>query len=183
MNRPLAAVAPFDGTVDQLPGFATLDQFVGRSLMGRMAGGERSLRLGVARSAPPLQPEGAHRRLRILVVDDHVDGAETLAAVLRLAGHYVRVTHDGRAALEQARRWRPEMVLLDLDLESEPDGYEVAIRLRSELRLQSASLVAVTGLGAREDRRRAHEAGFDFYLLKPVDPSDLCDLALAVCGA
>jgi CheY-like chemotaxis protein len=124
-----------------------------------------------------------HRPLRILVVDDHVDGAEMLAAVLRLAGHDVHLAHDGRAALEVARRCRPEMVLLDLDLESEPDGYEVAVCLRRDVRLERVCVVAVTGLGALEDRRRAHEAGFDFYLLKPVDPTELSELAVIVCEA
>jgi CheY-like chemotaxis protein len=121
--------------------------------------------------------------LRVLVVDDHVDGAEALAVGLRLAGHDVQIAHDGWTALAGCRRHAPHMVLLDLDLAGGLDGYEVARRLRAIPQLASACVVAVTGLGGQEDRRRAYEAGFDFFLLKPVDPRELQELARAVAGA
>ena len=118
--------------------------------------------------------------LRVLVVDDHEDGAEALALALRLDGHDVLVVHDGEAALTRGREHAPEMVLLDLDLPGEIDGYEVARRLRHAPRVARACLVAVTGLSTPEHRRRAHEAGFDLFLLKPVDPRDLRELAATV---
>ena len=121
--------------------------------------------------------------MRVLVVDDHVDGAEALAVSLRLEGHDVHVAHDGQTALADCRRHTPRMVLLDLDLAGGIDGYEVARRLRVIPKLAYACVVAVTGLGTAEDRRRAHEAGFDFFLLKPVDPHELQALARAVADA
>jgi CheY-like chemotaxis protein len=123
------------------------------------------------------------RTLRVLVVDDHVDGAEMLAVVLRLDGHHVDVAHDGLAALESCRACPPDLVLLDLDLGGGLDGCEVARRLRQQTALASACLVAVTGLGSPEHRRRAAEAGFDLFLLKPVDPAELRELALAIGSA
>lgn len=121
--------------------------------------------------------------VRVLVVDDHVDGAEALALSLRLEGHDVHVVHDGRAALADGREHEPQMVLLDLDLAGGMDGYEVARRMRVIPQLAHACVVAVTGLGTAEDRRRAHEAGFHFFLLKPVDPHELQALARAVADA
>jgi CheY-like chemotaxis protein len=111
--------------------------------------------------------------IRVLVVDDHEDGANTLAMVFRLDGHAVVVAHDGRTAIESACDARPDLVLLDLSLGSAPDGFEVARHLRDVLGLDHARLVAVTGHGTEEHRRRAAEAGFDLFLLKPVGPADL----------
>jgi CheY-like chemotaxis protein len=106
----------------------------------------------------------------VLVVDDNVDSAETLAEMLKLWGHEVRTAHDGQDALEAARAHRPDAVLLDVGLPI-MDGYETARRLREEG--LGALLVAVTGFGAAEDRRRAKEAGFDTHLTKPVSPETL----------
>ena len=124
----------------------------------------------------------APRALRVLVVDDHEDGAEMLAVALRLDGHDVAVAHDGPTALERCHDCPPELVLLDLHLGGGLDGCEVARRLRHR-GLAAACLVAVTGLGTAEHRRRAAEAGFDMFLLKPVDPAELRELALAVGSA
>jgi PAS domain S-box-containing protein len=111
--------------------------------------------------------EAAPRR-RVLVVDDNLDAAESLAMLLRLEKHTVHTAHDGPAALLEAEAFRPEVVLLDIGL-PRMDGYEVARRLREELGLKAALLVAVTGYGQEEDRRRSEEAGFDAHLTKPAD--------------
>jgi|GEM_PF-1951400 len=104
---------------------------------------------------------------RILVVDDNVDTANSVATLLKLAGHEVSLAHDGLAAIEAARKNRPEIVLLDIGLPG-LDGYAVARTLREDSELASAKLIAVSGYGQPEDRRRAHEAGFDEHLVKPV---------------
>ena len=106
---------------------------------------------------------------RVLIVDDNVDSAESLALLLTMSGHKVRTAHDGPAALEAAEAFRPEAVLLDIGLPG-MDGYEVARRLRQQAGLNNTFLVAVTGYGQDEDRRRAEEAGFDAHLVKPADP-------------
>jgi len=110
--------------------------------------------------------------LRILVVDDVVDAAETLAHVLRLLGDIVHVAHDGRAALELADHHSPDVVFVDLQM-PEIDGIEVARRLRKRAEFKEVMLVAMTGFGQPEDRRQTAEAGFDHHLTKPLDPSVL----------
>ena len=116
----------------------------------------------------PGKPEPQFRR--VLVVDDNVDSAETMAVMLRMWGHDVRMAHDGPGALEAARTHQPDAVLLDLGLPM-MDGFETARRLRQEG--LAKLLVAVTGFGGVEDRRRATEAGFDTHLTKPVSPEAL----------
>jgi two-component system CheB/CheR fusion protein len=106
--------------------------------------------------------------LRVLVVDDCVDTAESLAALLGLWGYRAVVAHDGGTALVAALAHQPEVILLDLALPG-LDGLEVARRLRRQQDLREALLVAVTGYGDEACRRRADEAGFDLYLLKPLD--------------
>jgi CheY-like chemotaxis protein len=112
---------------------------------------------------------------RILVVDDNTDGADSLALVLGLSGHDVRTAYDGPAAVEAATSFLPEVVLLDIGLPG-IDGYEVARRLRKHPGLEEILLVALTGYGQDEDRRRAEEAGFDVHLVKPVDASTLSQI-------
>jgi len=128
----------------------------------------------VSAGAAP-SPADGHSPRRILVVDDNVDTAQSLALLLRLKGHHVEVAHDGPAALETAAAFEPEVVLLDIGLPG-LDGYEVARRLREETRLADALLVALTGYGQEEDRRRALYAGFDHHFTKPVDPTVLYKL-------
>jgi PAS domain S-box-containing protein len=120
-------------------------------------------------------PPDHHARRRILVVDDNVDAAESLAMLLRLEGQDVRVAHDGAAALKAVQAEVPELVFLDLGMPG-MDGYEVARRLRQQPALQKIVLVALTGWGQEEDRRRTKEAGFDQHLVKPVEPGQLHQL-------
>ena len=115
----------------------------------------------------PILPEKIPSR-RILVVDDNVDAADSLAMLLRVIGHDVRTAHDGPAALETARASRPEVVLLDIGLPY-MSGLEVARHLRNDFPADDVVLVALTGYGQDEDRRRSEEAGFDGHLVKPVD--------------
>jgi PAS domain S-box-containing protein len=125
-----------------------------------------------SRTSPPGRPP----RRRILVVDDNVDAAASLAKVLtRLMGQEVRVAHDGLEALEAADEFRPEIVLLDIGMPG-LDGYEVAERLRREPEFEGTLLVALTGWGQPEDQRRSQEVGFDRHLVKPVDPEALREL-------
>jgi CheY-like chemotaxis protein len=123
----------------------------------------------------PASPEPAEKpRRRIMVVDDNLDSAETMAELVRIWGYDVRTAHDGPAAINTARAFRPHVVLLDVGLPG-MDGYELARRLRAE-GLAGDLLVSVTGYGQEDDRRRAEEAGFDHHLTKPVDPDTLLRL-------
>jgi CheY-like chemotaxis protein len=106
---------------------------------------------------------------RILIVDDNDDAAMSIAELLAELGHEVRVAHDGPSALDQARRFRPEVCLLDIGLPV-MDGYELARRLRESRALpEGARIIAVTGYGQDADRRRSTEAGFSAHVVKPVD--------------
>jgi PAS domain S-box-containing protein len=105
---------------------------------------------------------------RVLVVDDNVDGAESLALLLQLSGHQTRTAHSGPEALTAARVFRPDIVFLGIGLPG-MNGYEVATRFRREAELRDVALVALTGWGSEEDRKRSLEAGFDFHLTKPVE--------------
>ena len=108
------------------------------------------------------------RPRRCLLIEDHVDAAESLAMLLQLIGHEVEVAFDGAAGLAKARSQRPEVVLCDIGLPG-MDGYAVARALRAAPETGSAFLIALTGYGQDDDRRRALEAGFDAYLIKPID--------------
>jgi PAS domain S-box-containing protein len=121
--------------------------------------------------APRPPVASAARPLRILVVDDNVDAATTLAHLLTLRGHEVAVAHDGPAALATATRTRPEIVFIDIGLPG-MDGYALARALRSG-GLGQATLVAVTGYGRDDDLRRSRAGGFDHHLVKPVDLTTL----------
>jgi CheY-like chemotaxis protein len=115
-----------------------------------------------------------HRRsaYRILVVDDNKDGADSLAMMLRVMGHDTRTAHDGFAALEAAAAFRPDVVLLDIGL-PKLNGYDVARRIREQPWGEGMVLIAQTGWGQEEDKCRSKEAGFNFHLVKPVDPAAL----------
>src|SRR5262245_52157332 len=118
--------------------------------------------------------------LRVLVVDDNRDMADSLALLLGLLGHQACAGYDGPTALKLAGTLRPEVVLMDLDLGCGMDGCEVAGRMRQQAGLHDALLVAVTGSARAEDRLRCDEAGFDSFLLKPFDPAELQRLLAGV---
>jgi signal transduction histidine kinase len=112
---------------------------------------------------------------RVLVVDDNVDSADSLAELLRVWGHEVQAVYNGSQALAAAPAFRPELALLDIDM---PDmsGYELARQLRTRDGLDGTAYVALTGYGQEEDRRRSTAAGFRAHLVKPVDPEGLRQL-------
>jgi CheY-like chemotaxis protein len=118
-----------------------------------------------------------------MVVDDNVDAAQMLAALLEVQGHAVCVEYDGKGALAHARRECPDVLLLDIGL-PDMDGYELARRLRSQPESAGATLVALTGYGQSQDRKEAEQAGFDHYLVKPADMDQVnAVLAEAAPGA
>ncbi len=115
-----------------------------------------------------VQANADTRSRRILIVDDNVDAADMLSVVLALDGHIVKTAGDGPRALQLAYAFRPDVVLLDLGLPG-MSGFEVAKALRASDTLGQITLIAVTGSGQDEDRRRTHAAGFDHHLIKPVE--------------
>jgi PAS domain S-box-containing protein len=149
-------------------------------------GSEFVVRLPAPEEVPPEEawPEGeaSEGTLRVLVVDDSKEAAQSLAFVLGRWGYEARVAYGGEEALAEAAARRPDVVLLDIGMPS-MDGYEVARRLRQAEGGGKVVLVAVTGYGQEEDRRRAREAGFDYHMVKPVDPGDLRELLSAAEGA
>jgi CheY-like chemotaxis protein len=112
---------------------------------------------------------------RVLVVDDLQDAADSWAMMLQMMGHETRTANDGVEAVQAAAAFRPHMVLLDIGL-PKMNGYEVARRIRSESWGADVVLVALTGWGQAEDKRRSLEAGFNHHLTKPIDPAALQDL-------
>jgi CheY-like chemotaxis protein len=115
------------------------------------------------------------RPTRILVVDDNVDLARGLARLLEIRGHDVQVAYDGPTGLDQAKKSKPEVVLLDIGLPG-MDGYQVAAHLRQEETVKDATIIAISGYGQEEDLRLAKEAGFDHHLVKPIASADLFKL-------
>jgi PAS domain S-box-containing protein len=150
-------------------------------------GSEFVVRLPVAiESSPgahPVNGEGEQPapipRHRILVVDDNRDAAEMLAELLELMGNDLRTAHDGVEAVEVAGEFRPDVVLLDIGL-PKMNGYEVAEKIREQPWGKAMVLVALTGWGQEEDRRRSREAGFDHHLIKPVEPDALLKLLTSI---
>jgi signal transduction histidine kinase/ActR/RegA family two-component response regulator len=128
------------------------------------------------RAAPAAGQQG--RALRILMVEDNRDGAETLQTLLRLAGHDVALAVTGPEGVELARRFRPDVVLCDIGLPG-MDGFAVGRALRQDPTTARSRLIVLSGYGQEEDRRKSREAGFDLHLTKPVDPLDLLRLLRA----
>jgi DNA-binding response OmpR family regulator len=111
-------------------------------------------------------------KLRVLIVDDNQDAADTLALLMKLEGYTVAVANDGSTALAEESTFQPQLVLLDIGMPG-MDGYEVARELRARAPGKSLVIVAVTGYGQPEDRARAKEAGFSDHLTKPINPLKL----------
>jgi CheY-like chemotaxis protein len=124
----------------------------------------------------------ASAALRILVVDDNVDSATTMATLLGMYGHELRTAHDGLQALEEVTRFDPHVVILDIGL-PKMNGYTVASRIRQRSDIAQPLLIAVTGWGQEEDRLRSNAAGFDHHLVKPVDPPALVALLCPASGS
>lgn len=124
-------------------------------------------------------PSGPPRR--ILVIEDNLDAAESLRDVLEMDGHQVALAFDGPSGIQEARKFHPEVVLCDIGLPGEMDGYGVAREFRRDPALSTAFMVALTGYAAVEDQRRAADAGFDRHLAKPPDLEDL-ERMLATCS-
>jgi CheY-like chemotaxis protein len=132
---------------------------------------------------PIAPPVSSHAARRILVVDDNVDSANSLAQLLRLDGNEVRTAYDGLRAVDEAAAFRPDVVFLDIGL-PRLNGYDTARRIRQQPGGAGVLLIALTGWGQDEDRRRSREAGFDHHLVKPVEPAELKNLlngTLAEC--
>jgi CheY-like chemotaxis protein len=144
-------------------------------------GSEFSIRLPAAQrpalvGAPATKTiAAAIRGARILVVDDNVDMARAMGRLLQLLGHDVKTAHDGPTAIELARSYHPEFILLDIGLPG-IDGYQVATMLRQERCCAGAIFIAISGYGQEEDRRRSRDAGFDYHLVKPIDHHTLMSL-------
>jgi signal transduction histidine kinase/DNA-binding response OmpR family regulator len=122
----------------------------------------------IAAAPPAAIEEPMEAAMRILVVDDNVDAADTLSALLEMGGHTTRVANDGYQAIEAAAAFQPQVVFLDIGLPG-MNGYEVARKLRETPGMERGVLVALTGWGTREDRQRSTAAGFDHHLTKPAD--------------
>jgi signal transduction histidine kinase len=156
-----------DGTIEAAsPGLGNGSEFTIRLPLLREARVEAS-------AIEPVKSPG--QPVRILVVDDSKDTAESLALLLRLEGHEVRMAHDAPAALEIAQLFRPEVAILDIGL-PKIDGYELGRRLRDQVKDGKILLIALTGYGQAADRRRSREVGFDHHVVKPVDPVALQEL-------
>jgi CheY-like chemotaxis protein len=130
----------------------------------------------------PFEPNGHEQTVtptrRILVVDDNQDSAESLATLLRLSGNETYIAHDGLAAVEAAGTFRPDVVLLDIGM-PRLNGRDAAKRIRDQPWGKNMVLVAITGWGQDEDRRKSKEAGFDIHMVKPVDLGLLMKLLAA----
>ena len=145
---------------------------------GQDKGSEFIVRLpasvGSSADAAPANSSDAKsvRRVRALIVDDNIDSADTLTEMLRASGHDVDTAYDGAAALDAVEAHQPDVVLLDIGL-PKVNGYDVGRKIRQSDPQRRIVLVAVTGWGQDEDRRRSQQAGFDHHLVKPVDPASL----------
>jgi signal transduction histidine kinase len=149
--------------------------------LGRGAEFVVSLPLTAAEAAAEARPGAAPPALArlVLVIEDNVDAGQTLAEILEMQGHRVRVARDGRSGVALARELRPDVVLCDIGL-PDLDGYEVARSLRADDALRGTRLVALSGYAQPEDRERARQAGFDAHVAKPPDTDVLMDVVANV---
>jgi len=155
---------------------------------GRGKGSEFTVRLPLLPVTPQVgpappgdgdQPAPASRRLRILVIDDNRDAAQSLCMLLDLLGHETRAAHDGPSGLEITKEFRPQAVFIDIGMPG-MSGYDVCARLRKLIHTQDVVCVALTGFGAEEDRERSRDAGFDHHLVKPLELAALRDMLLQI---
>ncbi len=123
----------------------------------------------VAAASPPPATVAAGTGKRVLIVDDNVDACETLAMMLELLGQQTRQAHEGTGALKAAQEYQPELIFMDIGLPG-LTGHEVAARMRRELGMTDTYIVALSGYGTEEDRRKSLFAGFDNHFVKPLDP-------------
>ena len=117
--------------------------------------------------------------MKVLVVDDNVDAADSVALLLNIDGFNARSVHGALAAIDTVHSFKPDIVLLDIGLPI-MDGYEVARRLRKDNTIDRMRIVALSGYGQQADRERATQAGFDEYLVKPVEPTALSEFLRAL---
>ena len=113
---------------------------------------------------------------RILVIEDNLDSAETLQTFLDIYGHQVAVAYSGQSGLETAARLLPEVIICDIGLSGELDGFDVAAGVRNHELLKSVFLIALSGYGQQEDKAKSKSAGFDHHLVKPTDFDALLEL-------
>jgi CheY-like chemotaxis protein len=161
-------------------GSGTGSTFVVRlPLVGAGARSEGETKTDGSVSPAPLLPLSPSGSLRVLVADDNQDAVESLAALLRVLGHDVRMAADGAEAVRAAGEFRPEVAFLDIGM-PRMNGYEAARQIRGTESGRGLVLVALTGWGQEEDRRRSREAGFDHHLVKPLDPTALAEVLAGV---
>ena len=153
---------------------------------GPGTGAEFTIKLPLALECDPSDelvgepaPETESGELRVLIVEDNRDAADTLCELLELSGYRVEVAYSGTLGVEAARQFVPDVVLCDLGLPG-LDGYDVARRLREDPATAGARLIAISGYGQADDRQRSMEAGFDLHLTKPVDPAEVEKILTAV---
>ena len=106
---------------------------------------------------------------RILVIEDNFDSAETLKALLELQNHTLEIAYDGKSGIEKSLTFAPEIVICDIGLPDDFDGYKVAQTIRKNEKLQPVCLIALSGYGQKEDIQQSVASGFDFHLVKPAD--------------
>ena len=157
--------------------------------VGRGQGSKFTVHLPVVEAALPKAelPNHQHEKndysanCRILVVDDNRDSADSLATVLQLMGHSIQRAYDGLEAVQAAAAFRPDVVLMDIGL-PKMNGYEAAREIRKQTWGRAMSVIALTGWGTEEDKRRASEAGFDYHLTKPVEAGALEELLALIAS-
>jgi CheY-like chemotaxis protein len=147
----------------------------GSRFVVRLPSAQSTAHAGAARVASASDGAG----VKVLVADDNRDAADSLARILAAYGHDVRVAYDGRSALDECRRFAPQVAVLDIGMPG-ADGYEVARLLRNG-GAASPKLIALTGWGQEQDRSRALAAGFDHHLTKPADPQSVHELIVKSC--